>query len=231
MIWEAIIDFIFPKVCAGCGKWGVYLCSECRERLDFVDQICPMCGEGSPMGWTHPRCKTGWGMDGLISIYEYQEPVARAVVDGVKYDFNKELVEIVLEGFSFQTGENFDYLVPVPLHYYRENWRGFNQAELIAQVIGPACRTGRSRMTNIKLERLLKRVRNTKQQVTMKTKEERETNIKKAFVVDSRWRRKLKDKKVLLIDDVFTSGADMRECTKILKKAGVAVVWGLSLAH
>jgi ComF family protein len=163
-------------------------------------------------------------MDGLISIFEYQEPVARAVVDGVKYDFNKELVEVVLEDFSFQTGEDFDYLVPVPLHYYRENWRGFNQAELIAQVIG-------SRMTNIKLERLLKRVRNTKQQVTMKTKEERETNIKNAFVVDSRWRRKLKDKKVLLVDDVFTSGADMRECTKMLKKAGVAVVWGLSLAH
>ena len=224
MIWEAIIDFIFPKVCAGCGKWGVYLCPECLDRLDFVDQICPMCGEGSPMGWTHPRCKTEWGMDGLISIFEYQEPVARAVVDGVKYDFNKELVEVVLEDFSFQTGEDFDYLVPVPLHYYRENWRGFNQAELIAQVIG-------SRMTNIKLERLLKRVRNTKQQVTMKTKEERETNIKNAFVVDSRWRRKLKDKKVLLVDDVFTSGADMRECTKMLKKAGVAVVWGLSLAH
>lgn len=225
MIWETIIDFVFPKVCVGCGLWGCFLCSECQERLDFVDQICPMCGEESLMGWTHPRCKDKYGLDGLIAIYEYREPVARAVIDGVKYGFNKELLKIVLKGFEFETGENFDCLVPVPLHFYRENWRGFNQAELMAEVVS-------SRMTDVRLEKLLVRMKNTKQQVTMKTKEEREENIRGAFKINEKFKNsKLKKLKILLVDDVFTSGADMRECTKVLKKAGVELVWGLALAH
>ena len=227
MIWEALIDFVYPKMCVGCGEWGSFLCKVCRDRLDFVDQICPMCGEETPMGWTHSRCKSKYGMDGLIALYEYKEPVMRSVIDGIKYGFNRDLVQIVLENFQFETGVKFDYLVPIPLHRYRENWRGFNQAEEIAQVIG-------ARLL-VSCARILKRIRNTKQQVTMKTKEDREENIKGAFALDltsSRLRGAgLRGKKVLLVDDVFTSGADMREGTKILKKAGVKVVWGLTLAH
>ncbi len=232
MIWEAIVDFVYPKVCAGCGVWGTILCVECLDRLDTVDQICPVCGEGSPMGWTHKPCKTPKGMDGLITIFEYREPVMHSVVDEIKYGFNKELVKIILKDFVFETGITFDLLVPVPLYYYRENWRGFNQAELLAEVVG-------SQMSNAKTERVLKRVRNTKQQVLMKSREEREKNIKGAFAVDHRFQlssppageTSLRKKKILLVDDVFTSGADMRECTRILKKAGVEVVWGLALAH
>lgn len=225
MIWETIVDFVYPKICVGCGVWGSFLCGECVERLDFVDQICPMCGEESIMGWTHPRCKSKYGMDGLIAIYEYQEPVARAVVDGIKYGFNRDLIKMVLKNFSFEAGIKFDLLVPIPLHYYRENWRGFNQAELLAQVIS-------SQMTSIKVEKLLVRVRNTKQQVTMKSREEREENIRGAFKINKKFKNpKLKKLKILLVDDVFTSGADMRECTRVLKKAGVEVVWGFALAH
>lgn len=215
----------------GCGAWESFLCKDCVDRLDFVDQVCPMCGEESLMGWTHPRCKNKWGMDGLISIYEYQEPIARAVIDGIKYGFNRELVRIVLKDFRFEMGERFDMLVPVPLYFYRENWRGFNQAELIAEVLSHACRQAGSQML-VPLENVLKRVKNTKQQVTMKTKEEREKNIKGAFSIDRRCQiSDLRGKKILLVDDVFTSGADMRECTKVLKKAGVKMVWGLSLSH
>ncbi|KKS93136.1 MAG: Phosphoribosyltransferase [Candidatus Collierbacteria bacterium GW2011_GWB1_44_6] len=163
-------------------------------------------------------------MDGLIAIYVYQEPIARAVVDGIKYGFNKKLINIVLANFCFEMGEQFDLLVPVPLYYYRENWRGFNQAELIAEVV-------RSQMSDVRLEKLLMRVRNTKQQVTMKTKEAREKNIKGAFRISEKWKGKIRGKKILLVDDVFTSGADMRECAKVLKKAGVELVWGLALAH
>jgi len=223
MIIEALIDFVFPKVCVGCGEMGNFLCRVCTERLDFVDQICPMCGENTPMGWSHKECKQKFGMDGLIALYEYQEPVLRAVVDGIKYGFNRELIKIALKNFVFETGENFDYLVPVPLHYYRQNWRGFNQAEEMAIEIG-------SKM-NVLTKNMLLRIRNTKQQVTMKSKQEREANIKGAFKLSEEWTNRLKEKKLLLIDDVFTSGADMRECTRILKKAGVKTVWGLALAH
>lgn len=184
------------------------------------------------MGWTHPGCKSKYGMDGLIAIYEYQEPVARAVVDGIKYGFNRDLIKIVLKNFSFEAGIKFDLLVPIPLHYYRENWRGFNQAELLAQVIRSQMAAIPSDRQDIKVEKLLERVRNTKQQVTMKTREERENNIKGAFKINEKLKKsKLKKLKILLVDDVFTSGADMRECTRVLKKAGAEVVWGLALAH
>ena len=66
----------------------------------------------------------------------------------------------------------------------------------------------------------------------MKTRRERENNIRGAFRISEKFKNsKLKKLKILLVDDVFTSGADMRECTKVLKKGGVEVVWGLALTH
>ncbi len=224
MVLEAIIDFVYPKMCISCGEQGGFLCESCKDRLDTADQICPMCGEGSPMGWTHPSCKKYRSMDGLIVLFEYKEPVMRSVVDGIKYGFNKELPEIVLKDFRFEFGIKFDMVVPVPLHFYRENWRGFNQAELLGETI-------LSQVPGFKMEKVLLRSKNTKQQVLMKTREERENNIKGVFVVKNNWKGKVKGKNVLLVDDVFTSGADMRECTEMLKKSGVKTVWGLALAH
>jgi predicted amidophosphoribosyltransferase len=78
---------------------------------------------------------------------------------------------------------------------------------------------------------MLRRTRKTKQQALIVKREEREANVKGAFEVWDEIKEQTKGKKVLLIDDVFTSGADMRECTKVLKKAGVEMVWGLALAH
>lgn len=209
-----------------CGELETNLCEECKKGLSFTEfQICPMCGENNPMGWTHERCKKKWGMDGLITIYDYEDEGVRKVIDGIKYEFNQELVEDLLNDFVFEIGEKFDAVVPVPLYFYRENWRGFNQAALVARVL-------RSQITDVRLENLLMRTKNTVQQVKMKTREERQKNIENAFVFDHRSQiTDVRGSKVLLVDDVFTSGADMRECTKVLKKAGARTVWGLALAH
>lgn len=208
----------------GCGKYGSSLCKKCFLEMPIAEQICPMCGDLSPMGWTHPRCEKEKGMDGLIVIYEYQDKTVRSVIDAIKYDFCKELVREMLKGFRFESGVEFDYLVPVPLYYYRENWRGFNQAEEIALVMRESMKVG--------VEKMLVRNKNTKQQVTMKNISEREKNVRGVFEINEKFKNmKLKKLKILLIDDVFTSGADMRECTKVLKKAGVETVWGLALAH
>lgn len=175
------------------------------------------------MGWTHPRCKDKWGMDGVIVIYDYRDDKVKACIDGVKFDFNKHLIKDLLRNFRFETGEKFDYLVPVPLHFYRENWRGFNQAEEVAKVMGK----------KMKMEVLngLKRNRRTKQQALILDREARALNVKGAFEIRKDLGKGLAGKKILLVDDVFTSGADMRECTKMLKRAGVEMVWGLALAH
>lgn len=216
-------DFLFPKKCVVCGALEANLCEDCKRGLSYTEfQICPMCGGNSPMGWTHEKCKKKYGMDGLITIYDYEDEGIRRVIDGIKYDFNKELVGELLKDFVFEIGEKLDAVVPVPLYFYRENWRGFNQAALIGQAVGARCEV-------ISAE-ILKRVRNTVQQVKMKNRKEREENIRDAFAID----RSLVGRSVqsvLLVDDVFTSGADMRECTKVLKKAGAEIVWGLALAH
>jgi ComF family protein len=223
MMFDLILDFLFPRYCVGCGKYGKDLCKKCFRELSIADQICPECEEESLMGWTHPRCKSKEGMDGLIVIYDYQDEKVRAAVDGIKYCFVKDLVKSLLRNFRFETGEVFDYLVPVPLHYYRENWRGFNQGEEIAKEVG--------KKMKLEVVNMLRRTRKTKQQALIVKREEREANVKGAFEVWDEIKEQTKGKKVLLIDDVFTSGADMRECTKVLKKAGVEMVWGLALAH
>jgi ComF family protein len=218
-----IIDFLFPKFCVGCGIYGKDLCSECFRDLSIADQICPECGEDSPMGWVHPRCRKKLGMDGLIAIYDYRDIKLKAAIDGIKFDFNKGLIKDLLRNFRFETGVAFDYLIPVPLHFYRQNWRGFNQAEEIALVVG--------RRMKAPILNVLTRSRKTKQQSMISDRKEREKNVKGAFSIRNENGKKLKGKKVLLIDDVFTSGADMRECARVLKKMGVEMVWGLALAH
>ena len=220
---DTLIDFLFPKRCYGCGIYGIDLCNDCFKELSIADQICPQCGEDSLMGWTHPGCITRLGMDGLVAIYDHQDPKVKAIINGVKFDFNKELIKRVLNNFRFETGVMFDYLVPVPLHFYRQNWRGFNQAEETALVVGEEMK--------VAVSNVLRRGRKTGQQSKLSSKEEREKNVKGAFEVLDKDKKRLKGKRVMLIDDVFTSGADMRECTKALKIAGAKLVWGFALAH
>ena len=175
------------------------------------------------MGWTHPRCRKIGGMDGLIVIYDYQDDKTKSIIDEIKFGFNKSLIVEMLRSFRFETGEEFNGIIPVPLHFYRKNWRGFNQAEEIAKVVG-------EKMT-IEVIDAMVRKRRTKQQSLILNREEREINVKGAFGVKQSYLKRMRGKKILLVDDVFTSGADMRECTKILKKAGAKIVWGLALAH
>jgi len=220
-VLEMIIDFLLPKQCAGCDEDGDSICEQCLKEIPIAEQICPECGERSPMGWTHEKCKMPLGMDGLIVIYDYQDELMRKIVKEIKFGFNRELIYKVLEKTEFEEGEKFDCLVPIPLHFYRENWRGFNQAEEISKVVG--------KKTKIEVTRVLKRTRRTKQQSMIFDRKEREKNVKGAFVVVEGF--ELKNKKILLVDDIFTSGANMRECTRILKKAGAEIVWGLALGH
>lgn len=220
---DLLIDFVFPKFCVVCGQMDTFLCEKCKDSISISEQICPMCGDESLMGWTHDMCKKKQGMDGLITIFDYQDEGIKKIIHAIKFGFNKELVGKILGGMKYETGIKFDSLVPVPLHFYRENWRGFNQAEEMANQI--------SVEIGVPVTKILTRIRRTKQQSFMKTKKERFINIKNAFQIKYLAGGDLNNKQILLIDDIFTSGADMRECARILKKAGAKTVWGLALAH
>lgn len=205
----------------GCMVEGTFLCKSCFDNLEIARQICPSCGRYSALGWVHGRCKKKNGLDGLICIYSYSDEVVRKAIDEIKFGFNQSLVELMMEGFRFESGMDFDAVVPIPLYFYRENWRGFNQAELIAGLV--------AREMKVKMERYLVRIKNTKQQSAIKSKRERRVNLKNAFRLKKGYDPA--GKKILIVDDVFTSGASMKEATAELKKNGASAVWGLVLAH
>ncbi len=213
------MDFVYPRLCVGCGREGSFLCERCFGELEIADQICPGCGGLSDYGWTHKICRRAERPDGLICLYAYEDEKVRKAIDELKFGFNREIVPLMLKGFSFESGIRFDAIVPIPLHFYRENWRGFNQAELIADKVGEGMSVG--------VEKYLVRKINTKQQASLRNREERESNMKGAFEAI----KNLGGRNILLIDDVFTSGFSMLEAGAALKRAGAGTVWGLTLAH
>lgn len=109
--------------------------------------------------------------------------------------------------------KNADVLMPVPLFWWKKIRRGYNQAELLAQTI--------SQETGIPIQNVLTRVKNTKTQTRL-SENERCDNVKNAFTVQT---NDIKDKKVLLIDDVLTTGATIQECARVLKDAGACEVY------
>ena len=218
---DVLIDFVYPKSCCVCGKLGESICKECLVSLEYSEQICPECGELSILGWTHKKCFKSMGLDGLVAIYDYQDEKVRKLIDDIKFGFNRQLIKTVLRSCEFEVGSNFDLIVPIPLYFYRQNWRGFNQAKDIANSLGEN--------TDIPEFEALRRIKATKQQSMSLNKKERENNIKEAFMVLNAG--DLKGKRILLVDDVFTSGASMKEACRVLKSAGAEFVWGFALAH
>ena len=109
-------------------------------------------------------------------------------------------------------------LLPVPLHPRRLNWRGFNQAELLAQKIS-------QRFSTI-IDQSLLRIKNTKPQADL-DRESRKTNIAGAFALA----KEIAGKKFLLVDDVATTGATLSEIAKLLKSAHASEVWAITVAH
>ncbi len=219
-----IRDLLFPKKCVGCGKWGNYLCGDCFSQLKWLrSQICPGCGRQAVEGKTHWRCLRRWGMNGLVSLLVY-EGVTRRMITALKFkfvaDLAKEVVGKIVDGQEDWAEKFRGFTVtPVPLHAKRLKWRGFNQAEMIAKIV--------AKKWGLEFREILERVKQTGQQVG-KTREERWGNIKGVFGL------KAEDRlpgTILLIDDVWTSGATMQECAKVLKRAGVKEVWGLTLAR
>ena len=123
---------------------------------------------------------------------------------------------------SFISSKNV-YIISVPLHAKRLRKRGYNQAELLAKEL--------SKRLNIKfVANILIRAKNTKPQFDLK-KGERGKNILGAFIVNPKFQNKLKGKRFLLVDDITTTGATLRECVKVLKKGGAEKVLAIILAH
>ena len=233
---EVLKDLFFPKKCVSCHKYGSYLCSKCLNLISVCSsRICPECGKPAPFGMVHFSCKTKTSPEGLTTIFNYNGVVKKTILK-FKYRFVSDLAKTIIELFLSCCGEDRAFskfvnqknvvLIPVPLHWQRKNWRGFNQAELLGKMI--ANKLGISYISN-----LLLRIKNTKTQ-TMLKREERLKNIKNAFDISQKTIPDISISQypnILLFDDVWTTGATMKEGAKVLKQQGFSKVWGLTLAR
>lgn len=232
-LMSLILDLLFPKKCVGCRQTGSYFCAQCMANIGQLELVCPKCERPSIGGQTHPVCQRKYGLDGLWSFGVYQKPLKEAI-QALKYRYVKELAEslsdIVLEYWVKYQPFLLDQIkkdqgtgwsvVPVPLHWYRQNWRGFNQSSLIGKQL--------SNKLGLEYRDCLTRQRYTTPQAKLKSFE-RHQNIKSVFSLNSEFI--IHNSKILLVDDVWTTGSTLRECCFILKKHGAKKVWALTLAR
>ena len=221
-----LLDLIFPKRCVSCGAFGKYICASCFSKIEFVEKaICPICQRQAIGGKTHPKCTGKFRLDGLVVACRYKSPIKLAI-QKVKYkwvyDIEKVLVDLLASQiWKFDLPQN-SILVPVPLHKKRKNWRGFNQAEILAKTL--------SRKFDVGYSDSLIRTINTKTQVGL-TREERKKNVMGAFTLDKKVEKKqIAGRNFILVDDVYTSGATMMEAAKVLKRSQARNVWAMTVA-
>lgn len=222
---KAVSDFLFPQYCIGCGREGSVLCLSCMEKLDRLPPpFCLRCG--LPLTGSFPCrdcAELELAIDGIRSPLIFQK-LTRKAVHQLKYQ-NMRLMAVplarVLYSYLAENPIETDFLVPVPLHPQRLRERGYNQSLLLARHLG--------KLSGIPVRNdILKRRLNTPPQARTAGSVERHLNMRGAFAGTY---GKLKDKKVLLIDDVSTSGATLDACALALKKAGASSVWGLTVAR
>lgn len=229
-----ILDLFFPKKCVGCKKFDTYFCSICISNIKQTNLVCPKCEKSAVGGQTHPVCRRRFSLDGLWSLGIYQDPLREAIKQ-LKYRQVKELADVlsdviieywaryqpfVLDSIKKDKGVGW-VLIPVPLYWYRQNDRGFNQASLLGKFI--------SKKLGLDYCEGLKRVRYTKSQTKLKGSD-RHQNIKGAFELSLNTPLS-QYSNVLLIDDVWTTGSTMKECCYVLKRSGVKKVWAITLAR
>lgn len=225
-IREILLDSIFPKYCVGCGQIDTYLCDQCKEKIVFIQSpTCPNCGKLSPKGKFCKTCRPKVDLTGVIIAAHYEEGPLKEAIHTFKYDFvfdlHKELSTFLAEAL-IKNNFKKNYLITfVPLHRARENWRGFNQSKLLAREV--------SLMLNFEfIEGVLKKKINTKVQVELKRRE-RLKNVEDSFEANARYVDKIKRKRIILVDDIITTGATLNECAKVLRNIGAKEVWGLVL--
>jgi ComF family protein len=182
------------------------------------ERICPMCGRLAFEGVTHPRCRTRYSLDGLTSFFHY-DGVVRKAVKAIKYRLVSDLAEEFISLTRIPTYRRDDrVLVPIPLHPARLRDRGFNQAEVLGNIL--AKRLNIPARTDI-----LQRVKETEPQASIKKRADRLENMRNIFSC------KNVSGNILLFDDVCTSGATMRSAAAVLKRAGATSVWAISMAR
>ena len=229
------LDMLYPRSCIGCGVSAPetfnYICWDCWSDVNKVEPpFCSLCGDPVAGAVDHDFiCYACWGekpsFDGARSAVRYHGVAAEAL-RMLKYEkalwLAPDLAQIM---YNCLKGEypnlEFDLLVPVPLFHVRRREREYNQSAVLSSELG-------RRMGCKSAQRVLRRIRPTATQTNL-TAPQRLSNVNNAF--QSRREKLLAGKRILLVDDVMTTGATVNACAKALKKGGASSVNVLTVAR
>jgi len=241
MFWQKtknlILDSIFPIYCVSCEDFlpsekNSYLCPKCLAKIPANSSLfCPICfkrlSQADDKKCLHSNKKSSLDFLGYATYYEI--PTIRDLIHDYKYRFAKKikntLADILINYLKKSLSNRNDWvIIPIPLHRSRLNWRGFNQSEEIAKII---CQQFNWPLLN----NILIRKNKTSEQAEIKEKEKRRKNLENAFVLNNKIDlNQIKNKNIILLDDVYASGATLEEAAKILKSSGVKKIIGLVIA-
>lgn len=227
-----LIDILFPAFCLNCGREGAYICEDCASLVEiFENQYCPFCRIPKivPDGKTCIKCRESKKLNGLFCATSYDNRLIRGLIQKFKYEptlakcLAKPLADFIITHFKLVNKGNFEEClwIAVPLHKKKLKQRGFNQAEELAKELSE--RLG----GELSFDALIK-TRQTDSQTDL-PRQEREKNVGGAFSCVKP--EAIRGKKIFLVDDVFTTGATMEECARVLRKAGAKEIWGVVVAR
>lgn len=208
------LDLLFPKTCFGCQKSETYLCCDCEAILEVSD--------------IHKSIRTKHLSD-LYFALEHKKPLIKTLISQFKYQsFIKELSyplsSLIINHFQLIEKNKNDFkdfiIIPVPLHIKRLKWRGFNQAEEIGKYLSEFFKIPLINNVLIKKHKTLAQ--------TELTGTKRERNVLNVFRCENT--KIIKNKNILLIDDIYITGSTINECARVLKNSGAKKITGIVVA-
>lgn len=233
-LWSLAEDILFPPRCAGCGGETETnrfpLCPSCDGSFARNNSFfCPVCKNRIPYHGEN-ACHKGAGY-AFGAAADFNDPTVRRIIHSLKYEDRQYAaipMGIIIAEYAFATASfnphAADAVIPVPIHRKKLAERGYNQSFLIARSF--------AKKAGIPPEKVLRgaviKSRETKSQTLCATVKERRENVRESFSVASP--EKIRDKNIIIIDDVYTTGATVEELVKTLKRCGAKTVLALTFA-
>lgn len=202
-----LVEILFPRWCCKCSQYGTLLCAACFSTLDFLSTTS----------------SNYQFLDSVTALTSYNK-TTQSLIHALKYQNVQEVaIEIARMLYLYCSIPPTDYLTAVPLHPLRHASRGFNQSSEIAKEL--------SRLLYIPYKEMLVRTVHTKNLASITNKEQRMAIIKNQFCMSNIDNNQVRNTRVLILDDVWTTGATLEEAAKVLKQNGALAVNGLTFTH
>ena len=226
-----IKNLVFPVTCVCCHEFTDHegLCNRCWSKIKWISHPhCDVCGTPLQLGvQLCEECRqqrNKYFFDKAVSVFLYDDFSKRMILR--MKDEDETYLAPILSIWLFRIIQDFvndiDYIIPVPTDFFRRMSRKYNPPELLAREL--------SQLANIVYEPRFLKKKTTFVRQKQLTRRERLKNLSESFAIDEKFDAFLQDKRILLIDDVITTGATANECSKILKKHGAAKVYVATVA-